>query len=155
MLIILSFSILTGCGRKNTPSSTSSGYEVMRPYGVENEDKTSLGKIDSIKTKNSDKESVSTSTENVTKKRSNYPEIDQILFRLMELPQVKMIEKPAFRIMSKPTKNKPYYEIEAGSNKENQFLTEYWFHAYSMDDIRFWDVVKQQETSLMGKAIDE
>jgi hypothetical protein len=75
-------------------------------------------------------------------------ELDKISSIILQLPEVQALQKPALMIASEPTEEEPFYTIQVGDNFDDRFVTQYWFHAYSEDDIRFWDVRTDTEQKI-------
>lgn len=81
------------------------------------------------------------------------PDLDKILSRILELPEIKKIVNPVVIISSEPTDSDPYYILQVGNKNNKAFISNYWFRVYSINDIRFWDIINDVETTTSGKVI--
>jgi|GEM_PF-2200613 len=105
---------------------------------------------------NSKASSVNKMEDNLTTSEAkNNPELEIIINRILELPEMKKLERPTVMLTSEPTDSEPYYTLQAGNNSEEQLLTLYWFRAYTTDDIRFWDVIEDTESPIEGHILNK
>ena len=87
-------------------------------------------------------------------KLASYVEISDPVERqytndILAFPEMQF-SRAAIMTIGVPSDTEPYYTIKAGSNMEDRFVTNYWFHVYvdPVYAIKVYDVVSDRELSL-------